>query len=169
MFKPALLILSLAALHATLSVAAERPMAFAAEPPMADPAMKPGAPTVPVITQDPKLFAEFGGHDGMVAIVDDAMDRWMHNPRTHPYFANADRDRIKMHLVEQFCVILGGPCSYTGRTMADAHRGMHVTEEAFYALAEDLQRALNDHHVPFNAQNRLIAALAPMHRDIVNK
>jgi len=143
--------------------------AMVGEPAVSDPSIKPRALTVPVITHNDKLYRKFGGHDGLVAIMDDAMDRWMHNPRTRPFFENADRETIKMHLVEQFCVILDGPCSYTGRTMAEAHRGQHIPEGAFYALAEELQKALSARHVPFNAQNRLIAALAPMHRDVVDK
>ncbi|MFM5883803.1 MAG: group I truncated hemoglobin [Novosphingobium sp.] len=140
-----------------------------AEPAMAESAAKPGAETLPVITDNTKLYEKFGGREGLVAIMDDAMNRWMSNSRTRPFFENADRETIKMHLVEQFCVIMDGPCTYTGRTMAESHRGQNIPEGAFYALAEELQKALNAKHVPFAAQNRLIAALAPMHRDIVNK
>ena len=74
-----------------------------------------------------------------------------------------------MQLVEQFCVVMNGPCTYSGRTMAESHKGMKVSEGAFYALVEELQISLNKAKVPFFAQNRLIAALAPMHRDIIDK
>lgn len=172
MLKPAfiLLLASLAfPLPAYAAHVASMAQAKPAEPAVSDPAIKPGAPTLPLITHNTRLYEKFGGHDGLVAIMDDAMNRWMHNPRTRPFFEHADRDSIKMHLVEQFCVILDGPCTYTGRTMAEAHSGHKIPEGAFYALAEELQNTLSSRHVPFNAQNRLIAALAPMHRDIVNK
>ncbi|MGL1437501.1 hypothetical protein ACSTIH_23875, partial [Vibrio parahaemolyticus] len=61
------------------------------------------------------------------------------------------------------------PCTYDGRTMAEAHRGMMVHEGSFYALVEELQVAMNKRHIPFPAQNRLLAALAPMHHDIIDK
>ena len=32
---------------------------------------------------------------------------------------------------------------------------------------EDLQKAMDKNHVPFSSQNKLLAALAPQHRDIV--
>ena len=51
--------------------------------------------------------------------------------------------------------------------MAEAHRGLNVTQGAFYALVEELQIAMNGRHIPFSAQNRLLAALAPMHKDVI--
>lgn len=152
-----------------LAIAPQSVMAAVGEPAMSDPDIKPRSPTTPVITDDEHLFETFGGREGLVKIMDNAMNRWMQNPRTRPFFENADRERIKALLVEQFCVIMKGPCTYSGRSMAEAHRGMNVNEGAFFALVEELQRSMNDNHVPFAAQNRLIAALAPMHRDIIDR
>lgn len=141
----------------------------APEPAVLDPEVKPRALTLPQATDDTKLLESFGGREGLVRVMDDVMQRWLANPRTRPFFENADQAGIKARLVEQFCVVLNGPCQYQGRTMAESHRGMNVTEGAFYALVEELQITLNKQNVPFFAQNRLIAALAPMHRDIINK
>lgn len=153
-----------------IALAAAHPaLAAGGEPAVSDPSIKPSAPTVPVITDDAALFEAFGGRAGLVRIMDDVMPRWLQNPRTRPFFENSDQERIKLQLVEQFCVIMNGPCEYSGRTMAESHRGMNVTEGSFYALVEELQLTLNAMDVPFAAQNRLIAALAPMHRDIIDK
>ena len=140
----------------------------ATEPSVSDPSVSPHYKTLPVITGDQKLFNEFGGIEGLTALIDDAMTRWLANPRTRGFFENADQARIKELLVKQFCVVLGGPCTYDGRTMAEAHRGLNISEGSFYALVEELQVAMNNRHIPFKAQNRLIAALAPMHRDIID-
>lgn len=156
----------LASMSAILTSATAAP---ATEPPVSDPSIVPTVRTTPVITDDSQLFETFGGREGLVAIMDDVMPRWVANPRTRPFFAPADQERIKALLVEQFCVILNGPCTYTGRTMAEVHRGMAVDEGAFYALAEELQKTLNAKDIPFRAQNRLIATLAAMHRDIIDK
>ena len=154
---------------ATLIFTAQPAMAATDEPAVSDPSIKPSAPTLPVITDDTALFETFGGREGLTKIMDDVMPRWLQNPRTRPFFESSDQERIKLQLVEQFCVIMKGPCEYSGRTMAESHRGMNVDEGAFYALVEELQRSLNAMDVPFAAQNRLIAALAPMHRDIIDK
>lgn len=140
-----------------------------AEPMVSDPGIKPQAATLPLATNGTALLASFGGREGLVRIMDDVMPRWLANPRTRPFFEGSDQERIKKQLVEQFCVVMNGPCTYSGRTMAEAHKGMAVSEGAFYALVEELQVTLNKQKVPFFAQNRLIAALAPMHRDIIDK
>lgn len=139
------------------------------EPAVSDPSIQPKVPTLPVITDDDSLYRTFGERQGLERIMDDVMARWLKNPRTRPFFEGADQARLKGHLVEQFCVILKGPCTYTGRTMAESHLGMNVNEGSFYALVEELQKTLNAMNVPFRAQNRLLAALAPMHRDIIAK
>lgn len=139
------------------------------EPPVIDPDAKVRAPTLPVITDDENLYEAFGGREGLVKIMDDFMIGLVANPATRPFFEGSDKERIKAQLVEQFCVIMNGPCTYSGRSMAEAHRGQNIPETAFYALVEEFQKSANKFNVPFRAQNRLIAALAPMNRDIINR
>ncbi len=152
-----------------LSIALMASPAAATEPSVSDPSIKPTYPTLPVITDNEHLYREFGGTEGLTALMDDAMNRWLANPRTRPFFEHADQARIKELLVKQFCVVLHGPCTYDGRTMAESHRGLNIRQGDFYALVEELQVAMNKRHIPFAAQNRLVAALAPMHRDIITK
>ncbi|NAV96740.1 group I truncated hemoglobin, partial [Salmonella sp. hn-h2] len=64
---------------------------------------------------------------------------------------------------------LDGPCTYTGRDMASVHKGMGVNRADFNALVEDLQKAMNQHKIPFRAQNKLLAKLAPMHKVIITR
>ena len=128
--------------------------------------------TYPAAPRDPALkpvFEEFGGKPGLVTLMNDFMDNLMADPVTRPFFRNADREHIKAELVDQFCVILDGPCTYTGMDMTTAHRGMNVDHADFNALVEDLQKAMNKHDIPFRAQNKLLAKLAPMHRQIITK
>ncbi len=102
-------------------------------------------------------------------IIDDGMRRWLANPRTRPFFEGSDQDWIKRQLVEQSCGVLGGRCTCSGRTMAAAHQGLALPEGAVFALVGELQRSMNAAGVPFRAQDRPIAALAPMHRDIIDR
>lgn len=115
---------------------------------------------------DEALFNDFGGTAGLAKIADDLMTNVLADPRTRPYFEEAPQKRIKQKLAEQLCVLLDGPCTYTGRTMKRAHEGLGVTREAFNALVENLQKAMDTNNVPFRSQNRLLAKLAPMYREI---
>ncbi|MBL8644114.1 MAG: group 1 truncated hemoglobin [Rhodospirillaceae bacterium] len=112
-------------------------------------------------------LADFGGRDGIKAIVDDLELNYMSDARLRPFFANVDRKRISQQLTIQFCSLLGGGCEYTGANMKGVHRGLGITMEDFNALIEALQDAMDKNKVAFRAQNRLLALLAPMHRDIV--
>ncbi|HET7268281.1 MAG TPA: group 1 truncated hemoglobin [Oleiagrimonas sp.] len=129
-------------------------------------AMRASAPRDPDLRP---VFDEFGGKAGLIALMDDFMANLMADPRTHPYFAPANRKHIKKELVDQFCVILDGPCTYTGRSMKSVHRGMGVDRADFNALVEDLQKAMNKHDIPFRAQNKLLAKLAAMHGAIITQ
>ncbi|MBX3726351.1 MAG: group 1 truncated hemoglobin [Xanthomonadales bacterium] len=115
------------------------------------------------------VLDDFGGAAGLAGLMDDLMVLMLDNPRLRPFFETIDQRLLKRHLAEQFCVILGGDCSYTGRTMIESHAGLGITRADFNALVEDLQTAMNRRGIPFRAQNRLLAVLAPMHREIVER
>ncbi|EGF92397.1 bacterial-like globin family protein [Asticcacaulis biprosthecium C19] len=135
--------------------------AFAAE------TVKDSAAVAPVIAADDSLYREFGGHDGLVKLVDDFMVILLDDPRTSVFFVDAKQDHIKKMLVEQFCVVLNGGCTYTGKGMKESHAQLGIDRASFNALVEDLQKAMDKNDIPFHAQNKLLAALAPQHRDIV--
>ena len=112
------------------------------------------------------VYKQFGELEGLKELMEVFMAQLLVDERTRPFFAEADKTAIKAHLVGQFCVILGGPCTYSGRDMKTAHAGMGVDRSNFNALVEDLQIAMDKRGIPFHAQNKLLAKLAPMHRDI---
>ena len=135
--------------------------------PRLDPAAPNPAPPHPELAG--VLQQDFGGKAGLAAIVETFMANMMADPRTEPHFANVDRERVKRELTEQFCVILGGDCVYSGRDMRTTHTGLKIDRNNFNALVEDLQMAMDTHKVPFRSQNKLLAILAPMHREAVTK
>ncbi len=114
------------------------------------------------------LYQQFGGRPGIEALVEELLVRILEDERINAGFAQADILNLNDRLVEQICVEVGGPCTYTGRSMAESHAGLGVTEADFNALVEDLQDAMDARGIPFRAQNQLLRRLAPMHRDIVS-
>jgi hemoglobin len=91
------------------------------------------------------------------------------DPRIAAIFASHDMVRLKRTLGEQFCYLLGAGCDYTGRGMRAAHAEMGVTRADMNALVENLQAAMREAKVPFAAQNRLLAKLAPMSGEVVTR
>lgn len=114
-------------------------------------------------------LAPFGGYAGLGRITHDFVERVQKNPRIASFFKDADIERLEAMLTDQFCDVLGGGCKYSGKSMKEVHTNMKVRTADFNALAEDLQDALTAGNVPTYQQNKLIAKLAPMHRDVVEK
>ena len=115
------------------------------------------------------LVADFGGREGIRRIAIRTVELSEADPRIANIFAAHDMVRLKRTLDEQFCYLLGAGCDYTGRDMRTAHAGMGVTKANLNALVENLQAAMRQAGVPFAAQNRLLAKLAPMSQSVVGR
>jgi hemoglobin len=115
------------------------------------------------------VLAPYGGYEGLGKITHDFVERVQKNPRISAFFKDADVERLEAMLTDQFCDVLGGGCKYAGKSMKEVHAGKRIATADFNALAEDLQDALTAASVPTSQQNKLIARLAPMHRDVVQK
>jgi hemoglobin len=137
---------------------------------------------IPVLLADPALaqvegksaatdgfFDALGGKSGIDQIVGKMLEIILADERINAQFKEADLPQLKAKLAEQFCALSGGPCQYSGKPMNVIHEGMHITHAQFNALAEDLQLAMAQQAIPGRIQNRLVARLAPMQRDIVGK
>ncbi|RZJ43160.1 MAG: group 1 truncated hemoglobin, partial [Brevundimonas sp.] len=114
-------------------------------------------------------YDAFHGADGVARIVDGFVGRNLADPRIMGQFAATDQVRLKRTLREQFCYILGGGCAYTGRDMPSSHAQLGSQPADMAAIVENLQAAMADERVPFAVQNRFLAKLAPMKRDVVTR
>lgn len=115
------------------------------------------------------LVADFGGREGIRRIAARTIELSETDPRIAEIFATHDLVRLKRTLGEQFCYLLGAGCDYSGRDMRTAHRGLGSTKADLNALVENLQAAMREADVPFAAQNRLLAKLAPMSGEVVER
>ena len=123
----------------------------------------------PAANAERTLYQRLGGKAAITAVVDDFVGNVARDKRINKFFAKANIPRLKRLLVEQICAGTGGPCTYTGRSMGDAHDGMGVSDMNFNALVEDLGKSLNIFKVPAREQKELVAILAPMRKDIVER
>ncbi len=115
------------------------------------------------------LYDDLGGKPRVTQFVGEMLAIAVKDPRIAKDFDNINLDWLQKRIVLQICSLTGGPCKYTGRDMHAAHKGLHLATLDFNALVEDLQIAMNHADVPFWTQNRLLAILAPMYRDIVTR
>jgi hemoglobin len=118
---------------------------------------------------DDSLYQAFGRKEGLVKLMDDFVPRLMADARMQPFFKETNLKNLKEQLVDQLCVVSGGPCKYSGADMKSVHADFDIRKGDFNALVEVLQHAMDAQGIAFSAQNRMLARLAPMHRDIITK
>ena len=99
--------------------------------------------------ENDSLYQAMGGQAGINRVVEGLL------------YQIADDERIVHHFEG------GGPCVYSGDSMADVHAGFELTEADFNALVEDLIAAMEAEQLPVIVQNRLLQRLAPMRADII--
>lgn len=128
--------------------------------------VRPGA--APVAADD-RLYRELGGREAIQRFTDDFYDRMLADARIAHHFDGINVNYLKRVLADYFCVVAGGPCSYDGVSMKDAHAHLGIDRAAFNALVENLQAAMDTAGVPFPVQNRLLSRMAFFHRDIITK
>jgi hemoglobin len=115
------------------------------------------------------LFEQIGGEPRLTATVDSLVEVMLADERINFAFAQTDLTRFRKLLYDQLCEITGGPCTYRGRNMFEAHKKLNTTNAQFNALAEDLYIAFERQGVPYRLQNKVMALLAPMQPDIVKE
>ena len=127
------------------------------------------AASLQVHAADDSLYNALGGRANIHRFVADTVQSVMRDARIRDSYDGTDLERLAVKLEEQFCEISGGPCKYTGKDMKTIHEDLAVSRAQFNALVENLQDAMSKNNVPSSTQNRLLALLAPMHRDVVTK
>jgi hemoglobin len=125
-------------------------------------------------TMEKSLYDRLGGKKAIVAVVDEFVARVADDKRINGFFKDTAADpkrlaKFKKNLVDQICQATGGPCKYTGKDMKTAHKGMGITDADFNALVEDLAGALDKFKVGAKEKGDLLAALAPLKKDIGEK
>lgn len=123
--------------------------------------------------KEKSLYERLGGIGPIAVLVDDFLDRLYPNPVLNANPA-IDAARKSVHpsvlkfLVTQFvCQATGGPCSYEGRSMVEAHKHLNIKEVEWQAMMADFLESLYQFNVPKREQGELIALLESTKGDIV--
>lgn len=154
----------------TLIAVAIAVVGWLALPVFAQTAAAPAAAPSTMITAAPAgLYLALGEKPGITRLMDDFVNRVVKDPRIGGHFKDVKPAALKESLTDQICQLSGGPCKYEGADMKSAHADMDIHKGHFNALVEVLQSAMDAQGIPFAQQNRLLALLAPMHRDVITQ
>lgn len=115
------------------------------------------------------LYRSLGERPGIQRLMDDFVQRLKTHGRIGPLFKDTSLKHLSEQLTDQVCELSGGPCKRDGPSMKQAHQDMDIGHAEFNALVEALQDSMDAQGVPFGTQNRLLALLAPLHREIITR
>ena len=117
----------------------------------------------------PGLYQAFGEQAGIRSLMDDFVQRLKADARIGQPFRDTNPAQLAGSLTDQVCQLAGGPCTYKGPDMKTAHADMGITRADFNALVEDLIEAMEAEGVAVPVQNRLLARLAQMRGQIIER
>lgn len=114
------------------------------------------------------IYDMIGGMPALVTVVDDFYRRVLTDPELAGFFGGTDMARLKTRQVEFFADALGGPVTYTGASMLEAHRGRGIGPMHFNLVVQHLVDALTAAGVPGSITEQIVSALAPLADEIVS-
>lgn len=112
-------------------------------------------------------YEAVGGGPAVSAVVNDFYERILSDPQLVHYFEGVDMPRLKRHQVLLVTKVLGGPDSYTGRTLREAHAGLGITKPDFDKVVGHLAGAMTDAGVSDDVLGRAAAVVVATEPDIV--
>jgi hemoglobin len=90
------------------------------------------------------LYERLGQTVGIRTAVDDFYRRVLADPQLAPYFEGVDLAGLHSHQTDLLVQVTGGPADYSGRELADSHRGRDITPEAFDGVVGHLVATLTE-------------------------
>ena len=120
-------------------------------------------------TPKDSLYQDLGGEAGIAKLVDRLIVKYRADTRINGLFQETNFEYFAERLREDICVRAGGPCTYQGLSMADAHSGMAIREREFNYFVEDSQAAMDELEIPLGVQNRLLKLLARERPEVIHQ
>ena len=123
--------------------------------------------------EKPSLYDRLGGVYNIATVIEDLIDRVMvdarlnANPRVDEAHHRVSAAGFKFLATEMVCWAAGGPQQYSGRSMADSHRDLMITDQEWQAFMNDLQQTFDKFEVPQPEQEELKAIVESTKQAIV--
>ncbi len=113
------------------------------------------------------LFDKYGGFSTVGNVVHSFYEKIMDEESLESYFWDIDMARLIKHQTDFLCQVLGGPASYSGRSLKDAHRSLNIIEVDFMTVAEILEETLEEAGVEDDDVTTIMEIVASTKDDIV--
>ncbi len=119
------------------------------------------------------LYERLGGLDGVATLVDQLVDGMagdetlQANPYIHEAMTRVGRAGLKYRLTTMLCARTGGPQTFAGRSMRDAHAHLRITGREWLAFSRLLTAAMDGVAIAESERAAIRAIVDPTANDIV--
>jgi hemoglobin len=114
------------------------------------------------------LYERLGGEDKIRNIATTILENHLANDAVKARYADSDREEVIRVVTEFICAGTGGPQTYSGKDMLEAHKGMNVDEHEFVAVLDDILAALDTNGVGQREQEELLMIAYSLRGDILH-
>ena len=115
------------------------------------------------------LYEQLGGAEAMQAAVDLFYERVLADPKINHFFEGRDMGKQRAMQTAFLSMVFGGPATYSGRTLRQAHAGLPLDDSHFDAVARHLQATLDDLGVPAELADQVMGIAASTRDDVLNR
>lgn len=125
------------------------------------------APIVDAPASEPSLLERLGGRPALEAVIDELYERILADAEVADFFGGTDMARLKRQQADFLGQAFGGPATYRGPSMQQAHARMGVREGHFDRVAGHLESALEALGVREDLVAEVLAIAGSLKSDIV--
>ena len=140
-------------------------------PPMTSPPMGPSPKAT--IKDGKTLYQRIGGYDAIAKTVDAFLPHLLKElPKLGTMvtgLADASKVRNRQMIVDQICMLTGGPCIFVGRPNDVTHQGLAITQEDWDKSQKALSDTLDEMGVKDPDKSELLAVIDNLKGDIIQK
>jgi hemoglobin len=125
------------------------------------------SPSTPGTTEEQTLYDRLGGIFAIAAVVNRFSDAIIVNPQLNvnpalkawnEHEAATRLPGLKFMRTIWVAALTGGPFTYTGKPLHEAHLRFHLSSEDFDEVGAEIVRALDYYQVPADAKKQLVDA-----------
>lgn len=107
----------------------------------------------------PSLYDRLGGADAIDTLIPAFYTRVLADTELAPFFRHTSLEALHGMQRQFFSMALGGPVTYTGRSLSAAHHGRGITSHHFARFANHLLETLRDLGVSEPEADEVIARI----------
>jgi hemoglobin len=114
-------------------------------------------------------YERIGGGPAVTAVVDTLYARLTVDPQVGHYFEDISLPTQKRHMILMLTKVLGGPDTYAGRPLDEAHQPLGISDPDYDRVGETLMGILGEVGVPDDIQGRVVEVLGAVRPQVVSQ